>query len=106
MDTFYFYLFNRYVHFDCINVSIAEKLEELGGSFCDIVYKNLKTNFSLYIMDIESLCLQRIFQNYGRVGKSPYITMSITKNYSSCAHDDPGDGRQSFIVWFSKSDHF
>jgi hypothetical protein len=76
MNIFYFFLYYRYVHSDHINVSnkpTSEKLEELGDSFCDIIYKSLKINFSLYIMDIESIHLQGISQNYKIIGKKTYL---------------------------------
>jgi hypothetical protein len=56
-------------------------------------------------MEIESLRPQGIPQNNGRVGKSPLTTVGITKNYSSAAHDDPGDSKYSFIAWFTKGNH-
>jgi hypothetical protein len=47
--------------------------------------------------------LHKSSQGLGRIGKTPFTTMGITKNYSSLSHTDVNDSKCNYIMWFLSS---
>ena len=77
----------------------AVDLHTLSARTANRVYDVLNLKMSSWINDLENLVPRELGTLWGRIGYSPFTTMSVTENYWSPDHIDEKDGGSGFIFW-------
>ena len=57
----------------------------------------LNSQMLSWIKDLENLVSKELGTLWGRIGYTPFTTISVTKNYWSSGHIDDKDGGSRFI---------
>jgi hypothetical protein len=77
----------------------AVDLNTLSARTANTVFDVLNTQMSSWIKDLENLVPKELGALWGRIGNTPFTTMSVTENYWSPDHIDDKDGGSEFIFW-------
>ena len=77
----------------------AVDLNTLSARTASRVFDVLNTQMSSWMEDLENLVPKELGALWGRVGNTPFTTMSVTENYWSPDHTDDKDGGPGFIFW-------
>ena len=77
----------------------AVDLNTLSARTVSRVFDVLNTQMSSWIKDLENLVPKELGAMWGRIGNTPFTTMSVTENYWSPDHIDDKDGGSGFIFW-------
>jgi hypothetical protein len=77
----------------------AADLNTLSARTTTKVFDVLNTQISYWIKDLENLVPKQLGTLWGRIGYTPFTTMSVTENYKSPDHIDDKDGGSGFIFW-------
>jgi hypothetical protein len=80
----------------------AVDLNTLSARTTSRVFDVLNTQMSSWIKNLENLIPKELGILWGRIGNTPFTTMSVTKNYWSPDHIDDKDGGSGFIFWVHK----
>ena len=63
------------------------------------IFDVLNTQMSFWIKDLKNLVSKELGTLWGRIGYTPFTTMSVTDNYWSPDHIDDKDEGSRFIFW-------
>ena len=74
-------------------------LNTLSARTASTIFDVLNTQMSSWIKDLENLVPKELGALWGRIGNTPFTTMSVTENYWSPDHIDDKDGGSGFIFW-------